>query len=83
LYAEELSGRPITVGQPLPWGAGRRTFDWLFTALPVLPEDLEYRLADEREAAERDAMHVPGITRVDNRIEVAWSDESGDEDEIY
>jgi osmotically-inducible protein OsmY len=39
----------------------------------------------EREAAERAAMHAPGITRVDNRINVVWSDESGDigdEDEI-
>jgi hypothetical protein len=45
MNADELSARPITVGQPLPWGAGRRTFDWLFTALPVLPEDVEYRLA--------------------------------------
>jgi hypothetical protein len=45
MNAEELSARPITVGQPLPWGGGKRTFDWLFAALPVLPEDLEYRLA--------------------------------------
>ena len=45
MNADELSARPITVGQPLPWGVGRRSFDWLFTALPVLPEDLEYRLA--------------------------------------
>jgi hypothetical protein len=45
MSAEELLARPVTVGQQLPWGVGKRTFDWLFTALPVLPDDLEYRLA--------------------------------------
>jgi osmotically-inducible protein OsmY len=29
----------------------------------------------EREAAERAAMHAPGITQVDNRITIAWPDE--------
>jgi osmotically-inducible protein OsmY len=28
----------------------------------------------EREAAERAAMHAPGITEVDNQIMVAWLD---------
>jgi osmotically-inducible protein OsmY len=32
----------------------------------------------ERESAERAAMHAPGITRVDNRIEVVWPEESPD-----
>ena len=37
----------------------------------------------ERESAERAAMHAPGITRVDNRITVAWPDDFADvEDEI-
>jgi osmotically-inducible protein OsmY len=34
----------------------------------------------EREAAERAAMHAPGVTRVDNRIEVVWSDATDDVD---
>lgn len=37
----------------------------------------------ERESAERAAMHTPGITRVDNRIDVVWPEASVDlEDEI-
>jgi osmotically-inducible protein OsmY len=28
----------------------------------------------ERESVERAAMHAPGITRVDNRLEVVWSE---------
>lgn len=37
----------------------------------------------ERESAERAAMHAPGITRVDNRIEVVWPEEPQEvEDEI-
>ena len=37
----------------------------------------------EREAAERAAMHAPGITRVDNRITVVWPGDPVDvEDEI-
>jgi len=31
-----------------------------------------------RESAERAALHAPGITRVDNRIEVVRPEESGD-----
>ena len=45
MNAEELAAPSITVGKPLPWGVGGRTFEWLFAALPVLPEDVEYRLA--------------------------------------
>jgi osmotically-inducible protein OsmY len=35
----------------------------------------------EREAAERAAMHAPGITRVDNRITVVWPDDPADVDD--
>jgi hypothetical protein len=41
---EELVAPWIAAGEPLPWGAGKGAFSWLFVTLPVLPEELEYRL---------------------------------------
>ena len=42
---EEIMTPPIVVGESLPWGVGDRAIGWLTTALPLLPEGLEYRLA--------------------------------------
>jgi hypothetical protein len=44
MNTEELVVASIAVGEPLPWGAGKGTFSWLFVTLPVLPDELEYRL---------------------------------------
>jgi hypothetical protein len=41
---EELTAPFVTVGKPLPWGVGSPALTWLFVALPVLPEELDYRL---------------------------------------
>jgi hypothetical protein len=42
---EEIMTPPIVVGESLPRGVGDRAIGWLTTALPALPEGLEYRLA--------------------------------------
>ena len=41
---DEMVAPPVAVNEPLPWGVGDRSIQWLVTALPVLPEQMEYRL---------------------------------------
>ena len=41
---EELTAPYVTVGKPLPWGVGSPALAWLLVALPVLPDELDYRL---------------------------------------
>lgn len=42
---DEMVSPPVVVGEALPWGVGDRTITWLSSALPMLPEGVEYRLA--------------------------------------
>jgi hypothetical protein len=41
---DDMVAPPVAVNGPLPWGVGDRTIQWLVSALPALPEQLEYRL---------------------------------------
>jgi hypothetical protein len=42
---DEMVAPPAVVGEALPWGVGDRTITWLSSALPMLPDGIEYRLA--------------------------------------
>ena len=41
---DEMVAPPVRVNERLPWGVGDRSIQWLLSALPALPEQLEYRL---------------------------------------
>jgi hypothetical protein len=41
---DEMVAPPVRVNERLPWGVGDRSIQWLLSALPTLPEQLEYRL---------------------------------------
>jgi hypothetical protein len=41
---DEMVAPPVAVNAALPSGVGDRAIPWLVSALPVLPEDIEYRL---------------------------------------
>jgi hypothetical protein len=41
---DEMVASPVRVNEPPPLGVGDRSIQWLVSALPVLPEELEYRL---------------------------------------
>jgi hypothetical protein len=41
---DEMVAPPVRVNEPLPWGVGDRSIQWLVSVLPALPEQLEYRL---------------------------------------
>jgi hypothetical protein len=41
---DEMVAPPVAVNAALPSGVGDRAIPWLASALPVLPEDIEYRL---------------------------------------
>ena len=41
---DDMVAPPVRVNEPLPWGVGDRSIQWLVSALPVLPEQLEYKL---------------------------------------
>jgi hypothetical protein len=41
---DEMVAPPVRVNERLPWGVGDRPIRWLLSALPALPEQLEYKL---------------------------------------
>jgi hypothetical protein len=41
---DEMVAPPVRVNEPLPFGVGDRSIQWLVSALPALPEQLEFRL---------------------------------------
>jgi hypothetical protein len=41
---DEMVAPPVRVNEQLPWGVGGRSIQWLASALPVLPEQIEYKL---------------------------------------
>lgn len=41
---DEMVAPPVRVNEALPWGVGDRSIQWLVSALPALPEQMEYRL---------------------------------------
>lgn len=41
---DEMVAPPVRVNERLPWGVGDRSIQWLVSALPVLPEQIEYKL---------------------------------------